>query len=113
VTKIGSDAFWGCSSLTSITCKNTTPPILIEYEGENYTFFYVDKSIPLYVPAESVEAYNNTKYWKEFTNIQAIPSSSVANAKAETRDSVRKEYRDGQVLIIKGDKTYTMFGTEY
>jgi hypothetical protein len=37
----------------------------------------------------------------------------VANAKAETRDSVRKEYRDGQVLIIKGDKTYTMFGTEY
>jgi hypothetical protein len=113
VTSIGDAAFFACTGFTSITCKNTTPPILIEIEGENHTFEGVDKSIPLYVPAESVEAYKNTKYWKEFTNIQAIPSSSVANAEAETQDSVRKEYRDGQVLIIKGDKTYTMFGTEY
>ncbi len=114
VTTIGDYAFAECTGFTSITCKNTTPPILDdEYEGYNDTFEGVYKFIPLYVPAESVEVYNNTKYWKEFTNIQAIPSSSVANAKAETQDSVRKEYRDGQVLIIKGDKTYTMFGTEY
>ena len=115
VTKIGDGAFYECTGFTSITCKNTIPPIIMEpeFEGENCTFDGVYKFIPLYVPAESVEVYNNTKYWREFTNIQAIPSSSVANANAETQDSVRKEYRDGQVLIIKGDKTYTMFGTEY
>ena len=107
VTWIGDYAFYDCD-FTSITCKNTTPP-----ESSYLTFYDVDKSIPLYVPAESVEAYKNAVGWKEFTNIQAIPFSSVANTKAETQDSVRKEYRDGQVLIIKGDKTYTMFGTEY
>ena len=106
VTTIGDWAFYECG-FTSITCKNTTPPTCV------YSFDSVDKSIPVYVPVESVEAYKNAEGWKEFTNIQAIPSSSVANAKAETQDSVRKEYRDGQVLIIKGDKTYTMFGTEY
>ena len=107
VTSIGEVAF-DCSSLASITSMNATPPSIDGYHG----FEYVDKSITLYVPAESVEAYKNADYWKEFTNIQVVPSSSVANAKAETQDSVRKEYRDGQVLIIKGDKIYTMFGTE-
>jgi hypothetical protein len=115
VTEIGEGAFFDCTAFTIITCKNTTPPILIdsEYDDENCTFYNVNKYIPLYVPAESVEAYKNAEGWKDFYYIQAIPSSSVANAKAETQDSVRKEYRDGQVLIIKGDKTYTMFGTEY
>ncbi len=73
VTTIGGSAFDGCRSLTSITCKNTTPPTLSEYKGEDFTFEYVDKSIPLYVPAESVEVYKKTKYWKDFYYIQAIP----------------------------------------
>ena len=79
LTYIGYSAFGGCDDLISITCKNTTPPILPilseyeYYETYNYTFHHVDRSIPIYVPAESVEAYKNAEYWKEFTNIQAIP----------------------------------------
>ncbi|MBO7202516.1 MAG: leucine-rich repeat domain-containing protein, partial [Paludibacteraceae bacterium] len=50
VTRIGEGAFWCCCSLTSMTCKNTTPPTC------GYSFGYVDESIPVYVPKQSVEA---------------------------------------------------------
>lgn len=74
VTSIGNDALLGCSSLTSITCEAVTPPTV----GDSYTFYDIDKSIPLYVPAASVSAYQTADYWKEFTNIQAIaPAAEV------------------------------------
>ncbi len=69
VTSIGEWAFAGCSSFTAITCKATTPPTI----GGSDTFDEVDKSIPVYVPASSVEAYKVANGWSEFTNIQAIP----------------------------------------
>ena len=64
VTSIGNYAFYECSGLTSITCKAITPPTL-----GSYVFYDVNKSIPLYVPAESVEAYQTADQWKDFTNI--------------------------------------------
>ena len=66
VTSIGSWAFVSCSGLTSITCEATTPPTL----GSS-VFMDVDKSIPLYVPAQSVDLYKAADQWKEF-NIQPI-----------------------------------------
>ena len=70
VTSIGNQAFYGCSGLTSVTCEAVNPPAL-----GNAVFDQVDKSIPLYVPAESITAYQTAADWNEFTNIQAIPSS--------------------------------------
>ena len=70
VTSIGGTAFSNCSGLTSITCEAVNPPAL-----GNAVFDEVDKSIPLYVPAEGVAAYQAAEGWKEFTNIQAIKSS--------------------------------------
>ena len=64
VTSIGGAAFYRCTGLTSITCEAITPPTL----GPD-VFYTVDKSIPLYVPAESVEAYQTADQWKDFTNI--------------------------------------------
>ena len=68
VTSIGSSAFSGHSSLTTITCEAVAPPAI----GDSYTFNNVNKSIPVYVPATSVSAYQTADYWKEFTNIQAL-----------------------------------------
>ena len=68
VTSIGIEAFAECSGLTSITCEATSAPEL----GDD-VFYLVDKSIPLYVPSESIEAYQTASGWSEFTNIQAIP----------------------------------------
>ena len=67
VTSIGHEAFYGCSGLTSITCEAITPPTL-----GSYVFYNVNKSIPLYVPAESIEAYQAADVWKDFGNITAI-----------------------------------------
>ena len=73
VTSIGERAFRDCSSLTAITCEAKTPPTL----EDSYVFFGVNKSIPVYVPASSVEAYKSAQYWSEFTNIQAIVNNVV------------------------------------
>ena len=39
------------------------------YPIDYYAFAGVDKSIPIYVPLGSIEAYRSAKYWNEFTNI--------------------------------------------
>ena len=66
-TYIGYEAFSGCAGLTRIVSKAITPPSC----GDN-TFDDVNKSIPLYVPANSIEAYKSADYWMEFSNIYPI-----------------------------------------
>ena len=70
VTSIGSEAFRNCSGLTSITINAATPPTLgsIVFDGTN--------NCPIYVPAESVDAYKAATNWSTYTDrIQAIPNS--------------------------------------
>jgi len=70
-----------CKGLTSITFKGSTPPTF-----GNGVFDYVDKSIPVYVPAHSGDAYKNTL--GENLNIQALPSISLNdNSNAYTRNT--------------------------
>lgn len=73
VTSIGGGAFYDCTDLTAITCEASTPPTLGSSVFEN-----VDKSIPLYVPTESIKAYKAADQWKDFTNILPIPAAAVA-----------------------------------
>lgn len=67
VEMIREAAFSGCEGLVSITCKATIPPAL----GDD-VFQWLNKSIPLYVPAESIDLYQSAPQWCEFTNINAI-----------------------------------------
>ena len=90
VMSIGIWAFEYCSGLTSITCEATTPPGC-EYE----CFNKVNRSVPVYVPANSVEAYKKASEWSTFTNIQAIDNQSIANVVIEKIDVIGKvEYTD-------------------
>ena len=82
VTSIGDLAFYNCSGFTSITCEAATPPIC-----GNGCFDKVDKSIPVYVPANSVVKYKVANYWKDFTNVQAIPSTSLIDGTKYTNNS--------------------------
>ena len=72
VTSIGAYAFSGCSTLTSVTSKSYNPPAL----GTS-VFNKVDKSIPLYVPEETIDLYKAAAQWKDFNNIIPIPSSTT------------------------------------
>ena len=83
VTTIENNAFWGCARLTQITCRANVPPTI----GNWTTFNDVDKSIPVYVPASSIDAYKKADYWSEFTNFQAIAEP----AKTEWRISDRTD----------------------
>lgn len=74
VISIGNGAFNRCSGLTSITCEAETPPTIVF--SSMYAFDNVDRTIPVYVPASSVDAYKAEYYWNVFTNIQAIPIAS-------------------------------------
>ena len=63
LTSIGSNAFSGCNALSSIFINAVTPPTAADSElglGGN-------KSISLYVPDESVDAYSTAHGWNEFT----------------------------------------------
>ena len=68
VTTIGGYAvFYNCNSLTSITCLRTTPPTI------GTTIFDNTNNCPIYVPAESVNAYKTATNWSKYANrIQAI-----------------------------------------
>ena len=68
VTSIGWDAFKDCSSLTSITVNATTPPAL-RSDAFNNT-----NNCPIYVPCESVSAYQAATNWSTYASrIEGIP----------------------------------------
>ena len=92
VMRIGFEAFNGCSSLTAITCKAKTPPTI-----DLSTFNNVDKTIPVYVPASSVEAYQTAQNWSDFTNIQPIIIDS-----GTCGDNLTWKLNERYELIIEG-----------
>ena len=63
VEEISFEAFSNCTGLDSITIDRATPPIC-QYSS----FRYVPKGIPVYVPCNTIELYQNTEFWNEFTN---------------------------------------------
>ena len=66
VTSIGQSVFYNCSGLTSITILATIPPTA------SYSNMF-HGNYPIYVPAESVEAYKTATYWSTYASrIQAI-----------------------------------------
>ena len=70
VTSIDGGAFFYCPSLSSITVEATTPPTL------GITAFVDTNNCPIYVPAESVDAYKAGSRWYQYASrIQAIPNS--------------------------------------
>lgn len=67
VTSIGTFAFYNCSALTSVTVLATTPPTLASNSLLN------TGNCPIYVPAESVDAYKTASGWLSYASrIQPI-----------------------------------------
>ena len=137
VTSIGYAAFSKCSSLTSVTIPNGVTSIgdyafaycrsliaiynyAITPQEINATVFggsilEVDKSVcKLYVPSGSINAYKTADVWKEFSNILPISQTEgVENISAmSTNAQSSKVVRNGEIFILRGDKTFTLQGQE-
>ena len=70
VTEIGRNSFYNCSALTSVTIHATTPPYLVSRD-----VFTNTNNCPIYVPAESLEAYVQDGYWGLLVDrLQPIPT---------------------------------------
>ena len=99
--------FSGCSSLTAITCEAVNPPTL----GDD-VFYEVDKTIPLYVPAQSVEAYQAADGWKDFKdNTYPILDEAIDQVQSDKGQST-KALRNGILYIERNGKTYNAQGAE-
>ena len=59
---IGEGALYGCTRLTRITIKATTPPYL------GGSAFGNTNNCPIYVPAQSVEAYKTATNWSSLAS---------------------------------------------
>lgn len=80
---IGLMAFCGCKGLKSITSHATVPPT-----AKTMAFDGVDTTIPVNVPAASVEAYKAADEWKDFTNFVALGSSAVEEIESASEEAV-------------------------
>ena len=71
VTSIGDYAFaW--SGLTTITVLAATPPTIV-----GQAFQDVDKSIPVYIPNGTIDAYTSADGWSEFTNFIGLAPGDI------------------------------------
>ena len=122
-------AFYGCSQLSYIVChrkgysayagnyvpsfwkwnsetaKNETIPASDVFTG-------VDPSIPVYVPDEVVDTYKNSPWGDFFTNILPLSTRPQAIENTTVEVKVDKRIVNGQILILRGEKRYTLQGQE-
>ena len=108
IRAIGDNCFALCGKLAKIVCNATTPPAI-----QAKTFYDVNRQIPVYVPDEAIASYESDEYWQEFDIRGALDiESAVSNMTNDSATAITKVMRDGQVLIMRGGKTYTIQGVE-
>ena len=76
VTTLGREAFSGCSALKKMTVLAAVPPVV-----KNDALKGISRDIPVYVPAESLEAYKAALTWKTFTNLGMLPEFTADGLK--------------------------------
>jgi len=103
---IGDNAFALCSKLNKMEVDAVIPPTV-----ESKTFFEVSREAPVYVPDESVETYLAHPIWGEL-NIIGRSHMPQGLEQVNGQTTTHKILRDGHILILRGDKTYTVQGQE-
>ena len=107
VEDIATNAFAGCTRLLDIYSHAEYPPFADESSFANYNAY-------LYVPCDSKRDYTLDPVWSKFQNIECISddSSDVENIDipSQTLANYQTIMRDGQLLILRGGKTYDVMG---
>ena len=103
VTSIGYSAFSKCNKIQEVTAYMPTP-IDAKDCGIN------PAAATLYVPAEYIDTYSNTLWWEDFKEIRAITTTAAPEVFVNPTTPTQKLLRDGQFLILRDGKTYTITG---
>ena len=102
-----------CGSLASIVVNAITPPStkLTHWWRNDPSLFYGTNSCPIYVPAQSVEAYQSADIWSSYASrIQAIPEVISPSkyltftSEGTTRVSLTNNLGNAPVLYYSLDK---------
>ena len=111
ITQIQRDAFRDCTALTTVVCEAVQVPDCQHNIFANIPFL----EATLYVPKESLEDYKSAIYWKDFGTILPIASTGTENthSKNNNSSSFTKVILNGQLLILRDGKTYTVMGVEW
>ena len=106
--QIGDNAFALCQKIGRMDVDAVTPP-----EVETKTFYAVSRQTPVYVPDESYSTYKNHPLWGELNIIgRSQAPTSLNQTSQEPIANSQKLIKDGQLLILRGDRTYTLTGQE-
>lgn len=99
VVSIGDSAFYGCSNLTSVSVLSETPP-----SGSD-KMFSGSSNISIYVPANSLIAYNYAIYWDSYSSkIKALPGTEV---------SPLEDFNPDRYLVYRANKTEYSSGRDW
>ena len=107
IQEIGDNGFALCAKLQKIHVKAATPPTI-----QAKTFFDVNRQIPVYVPDNAVEAYKDDPYWQEFDIQGESKAPSAVDNIPSAVTNTKKIMRNGQLLILRDGKIYTIMGAE-
>ena len=83
LTLLGDNAFANGTRVRSMKVHATTPPALAPH-----TFYNIDRSVPVYVPAASLATYRATPYWQEL-NLQPMSGTTAVGSVLTDRLLVR------------------------
>lgn len=132
VTEVGHAAFYGCTYLAEMTLPSTVQEIadngfalcaklkrmnvdaILPPTVAARTFEEVDRSIPVYVPDEVVDIYKAAPVWQEF-NIQGksnAPTGVENTHSPSPMTDCQKVIHNGQLLILRDGKMYSIMGQE-
>ena len=111
ITQIQRDAFRDCTALTTVVCEAVQVPDCQHNIFANIPFL----EATLYVPEESLEDYKSAIYWKDFGTILPIAPTGTehTHSKNNNGSSFTKVILNGQLLILRDGKTYTVMGVEW
>ena len=111
---IGNNAFYGCNTLQNIYCAGVTP-------AEGYASFpsTIQESATVHVPCGAGSTYRAHAVWGLFANIveeaedgqPCIPDGFKQTINDPSHEA-KKIINNGQIFILRGNKTYTATGQE-
>ena len=107
LTSIGANAFAGCRKLYDIYSYAVEPPVADNTSFANY-------NVNLYVPCDNLRDYQMDAVFGSFKYIQCMSTTDTEQVQTNitTDHAAEKVFRDGQVFILRGSKTYTLTGEE-